>query len=193
MKKIDVFDWDKTLYKKDSTIEFYKYCIKKKKSLLKYLPIQLSYFVLYKMKIVKKIKFKEKFFIFLKSINTDMLVEDFWNNNDVLIRKELINNSRNEKIVISASPEFLLKNITKKVGIDKLIASKVDKNSGKFNTDNCYGIEKVNRLKQVEDDFEIENFYTDSISDIYLAQISKRSYLIKKGGIIEWKIPKTGK
>ena len=66
MEKIDVYDFDKTLYKKDTTIQFYIYCLKKNKKIIKYLPIQVLNFILYKVKIIEKIKFKEKFFIFLK-------------------------------------------------------------------------------------------------------------------------------
>lgn len=190
MKKIDVYDFDKTLYKKDSTIQFYIYCLKKDKNLIKYLPIQILNFILYKFKIIEKKKFKEKFFIFLKSINgIEKYIDEFWNLNEKYIRKELLEQSNNKKYVISASPEFLLEKICQKIGINKLIASKVDKNTGRFFSENCYGEEKVKRLKE-ERDFEIENFYTDSKSDIYLANISLKSYLIKKGGINEWKIKK---
>lgn len=189
MEKLDVFDWDKTLYKKDSTIEFYKFCIKKKKTIISYLPVQIVFFLLYKLKLVKKIIFKEVFFKFLKSIeNVDEYVKEFWNENKKYIRYDLIEESKNKKIVISASPEFLLENICKEVGINKLIASKVDKCSGKFSSENCYGKEKVNRLKKEIQDFTIENFYTDSESDIYLANISTKRYLIIKGEIKEWKI-----
>lgn len=189
MEKIDVFDWDKTLYKKDSTIEFYKFCIKKKKTIISYLPLQIVFFLLYKLKLVKKIIFKEVFFKFLKSVeNLDEYVKEFWNENKKYIKYDLIEGAKNKKIVISASPEFLLEDICKEVGINKLIASKVDKRSGKFSSENCYGKEKVNRLKKEIQDFTIENFYTDSESDIYLANISTKKYLIIKGEIKEWKI-----
>ena len=190
MEKIDVYDFDKTLYKKDTTIQFYIYCLKKNKKIIKYLPIQVFNFILYKVKIIEKIKFKEKFFIFLKLIDDlEKYIEDFWNLNEKYIRKELLEKSDNKKYVISASPEFLLEKICQKIGINKLIASKVDKNTGKFLSKNCYGEEKVKRLRE-ENNFEIENFFTDSKSDIYLANISAKSYLIEKGDIKEWKIKK---
>ncbi len=193
MEKIDVFDWDKTLYKKDSTIEFYKFCIKKKKIIIKYLPLQIVFFLLYKLKLVKKIVFKEVFFRFIKSIeNLDEYVKLFWKENKQYIRYDLINRSNNKKVVISASPEFLLKNICEEIGINKLIASKVDKSSGKFNSKNCYGEEKVQRLNKEMQNFTIENFYTDSKSDIYLANISIKKYLLIKGEVKEWKLESKG-
>ena len=189
MKKIDVYDFDKTLYKKDSTIQFYIFCLKKNKSIVKYLPFQIINFALYKFKIIKKLIFKERFFIFLKSIkDVDQYVTEFWKLNEKYIRKELLENSNNKKYVISASPEFLLEKICNRIGIDKLIASKVDKNTGEFLSENCYGEEKVKRLKEEDKNFKIENFYTDSITDKFLANISEKSYLITKGGIKEWRV-----
>ena len=189
MEKIDVYDFDKTLYKKDSTVQFYIFCLRKNKSIIKYLPFQIINFILYKLKIVKKVVFKERFFVFLKLLkNVDQYVDEFWKLNEKYIRKNILEKSNNPKYVISASPEFLLEKICNSIGIDKLIASKVDKNTGEFLSENCYGEEKVNRLKEEDKNFKIENFYTDSITDKFLANISEKSYLITKGGIKEWRV-----
>lgn len=189
MKKIDVYDFDKTLYEKDSTVQFYIFCLRKNKSIIKYLPFQIINFILYKLKIVKKVVFKERFFVFLKLLkNVDQYVDEFWKLNEKYIRKNILEKSNNPKYVISASPEFLLEKICNSIGIDKLIASKVDKNTGEFLSENCYGEEKVNRLKEEDKNFKIENFYTDSITDKFLANISEKSYLITKGGIKEWRV-----
>ncbi len=184
MEKIDVFDFDKTLYEKDSTIQFYLFSLKKNKKIIKYWPIQITYFILYKLKIVKKIVFKEKFFSFLKVIsNVDEYIEEFWKQNKKYIRMKLLEKSKNKKYVISASPEFLLEDICKDLGIERTIASEVDKKNGKFFSPNCYGKEKVTRLRQLDKDIKIENFYTDSKSDNYLASIADNSFLIKNNQI----------
>ena len=39
--------------------------------------------------------------------------------------------------------------------------------------------------KHITNEFKIENFYSDSISDKYLAEISQNSYIVKNGGKIE--------
>ncbi|MGN1172926.1 MAG: haloacid dehalogenase-like hydrolase, partial [Muribaculaceae bacterium] len=53
---------------------------------------------------------------------------------------------RPDDIVISASPEFLLKPEAQYLDFGKLIASKVDKHTGKYTGENCWGEEKVKRL-----------------------------------------------
>lgn len=187
MKKIDVFDFDKTLYKKDSSVEFYLYCLSKYKKIIKYFPSQVFGFLLYKLKIKPKEYYKEKFFSFLKSIEKpEDVVKDFWSSRKDDFRKEFIENSKKFKIVISASPEFLLKDICTELGIDYCIASKVDINTGKFLSKNCKGEEKVNRLNEYIQDYEIENFYSDSLTDKYLARLAKNSYLVKKDKIGEF-------
>lgn len=185
--KIDVYDFDKTIYNGDSTIDFYLYCIKKNFKLLKYLPVQVFYLIKYKLRLTNKENFKEKFFIFLNGINNiEEQVVNFWKKNKTKIRYEIIKNTENKKYIISASPEFLLQGIYVQIGDFELIASKVNKKNGKFEGKNCYGEEKVKRLRQhIEGEFEIDNFYSDSISDKYLAEMASNSYLVKNGGKIE--------
>ena len=52
-------------------------------------------------------------------------------------------------LIISASPEFLLKPICGILGIKHLIASKVSPVDGKYTGKNCHGKEKVRRFKQL--------------------------------------------
>ena len=78
---MNVYDFDKTIYKGDSTIDFFLYVVKRKPLVLRYLPKQVLGFVLYKTKQIDKTKFKEYFFSFLSAINTDEMLETFWNRN----------------------------------------------------------------------------------------------------------------
>ena len=141
---IDVYDFDKTIYNGDSTIDFYLYCIKKNLLLLRYFPIQLLYYIKYKLKLVNKEKFKEKFFIFLNGINNiDDYIIEFWKKNKNKVRYEIIKQNENKKYIISASPEFLLQSMVIQMNNFELIATKVNKKSGRFESKNCYGEEKV--------------------------------------------------
>ena len=135
---IDVYDFDKTIYNGDSTIDFYLYCIKKNLLLLRYFPIQLLYYIKYKLKLVNKEKFKEKFFIFLNGINNiDDYIIEFWKKNKNKVRYEIIKQNENKKYIISASPEFLLQSMVIQMNNFELIATKVNKKSGRFESKNC--------------------------------------------------------
>ena len=156
---INVYDFDKTIYSGDSTVDFYLYCLKRKKSIIFLLPIQVFAMILYLLNIKNKEYFKEKFFIFLKKIpDVDLYVKDFWKQNITKIKSWYLKQKEPTDIIISASPEFLLKPLKKKLKIDKVIASKVNKKTGRFESKNCYGKEKVKRFAQEKTTKKINKF-----------------------------------
>lgn len=187
MIELNVFDFDKTIYDGDSSIDIYVYLIKKKPQIIRYLPVQLFGMLMYKFKLKPKEYFKEKYFSFLKGIkNIDELIEEFWSKNNSKIKYDLLKDKENI-VVISASPEFLLEPICNILKVQKLIASKVEKKTGKFLGKNCYGKEKVNRLNNEYDSYIIKEFYSDSLSDSFLADKAEKSYLVSKNEIKKWK------
>lgn len=188
MKELNIFDFDDTIYNGDSSIDFYLYCLKENITLIRYLPIQLYGILMYKLRLKSKEFMKEKYFSFLNGIkNINYEVKKFWNKNEYKIRNNLIKDKKNV-VVISASPEFLLKEICKENRIDTVIATLVNEENGKFLSKNCYGEEKVNRLNNKFKDYCINEFYSDSKSDEYLAKISKRSFLVKGNKIQKWEV-----
>lgn len=185
---INVYDFDKTIYDGDSTIDFYKFCIKQNKKIIIHIPRQIYYIILYKLKLKSKKKMKEIFFIFLKDLdNIDRLVEIFWEKNVHKIKGWYLLKEHNKDVIISASPEFLLKVPCDNLGVYKLIASKVDKKNGIFKTENCYGLEKVNRLKKEMKNFKIKEAYTDSYSDYPLLEIAEKGFIVKGNKISLYK------
>ncbi len=183
--KVNLCDFDKTIYDGDSSIDFYNFCLKKKIAILKHLPKQVLYIFLYKIKKKNKTEMKEVLFSFLKDFNNiDEVIEEFWNKYYEKIKKWYLIKNHSNDIIISASPEFLLKIPCDKLKVKDLIASKVDKKNGKFIGENCYGKEKVRRLKEKYPNIKISNAYSDSMSDYPLFEIASNSYIVKKNNII---------
>ena len=60
----------------------------------------------------------------------------------------------------------------------RLLASRVDKHTGKTDGENCHGAEKVRRLRETYPDVEIAAFYSDSRSDSPLAELAEHAYLV---------------
>lgn len=183
---MNVYDFDKTIYDGDSTLDFYIFSIKKNLLLLRYFPKQFSGIILYHLKIINKERYKEFFFLFLNGIkNIDDEIKKFWEKNEKKIKNWYLNQKNEKDVVVSASPEWLLKPITDKLEIN-LIATKVDKRTGKFNSLNCYGNEKVKRFKEKFPNGEIENFYSDHHSDTPMFLISKNAWIVKGEKIEKW-------
>lgn len=185
---MNVYDFDGTIYNGDSTVDFFLYALKHNRAVLGKLPKQACGFILYGFKRIDKTKLKEYFFSFLPAINADELVEAFWNSRQHKIFDWYRNQQKPDDIIISASPEFLLRPICKKLGIRSLIASSVDPKTGIFTGANCQGQEKLRRLEAEYHITHIDRFYSDSYSDLPLAKIAEKAFLVEKGAVKAWKI-----
>ncbi|MGL4998541.1 MAG: haloacid dehalogenase-like hydrolase, partial [Cetobacterium sp.] len=178
MKKINVYDFDKTLYKKDASLEFWKYCVKKNKLLILLLPYQVIFLIMNKLKIVSTKLFKQEFFIFLKFMqrkNIDNFLIEFWDKELENMNLEVVSTLKLNKlknICISASPKFILEIPCKKLNIDLLIGTDFELNTFKIIGENCKGNQKIIDLNKHIKNYDIQNFYSDSYSDLPLFNIA---------------------
>lgn len=177
---MNVYDFDNTIYDGDSTLDFYQYCLIHHPSIIICFPKQLLSFIKYKLKIIDKECFKECFYIFLNRLdNVEEDVNSFWKIKIKNIKTWYLNQKKQDDIIISASPYFLLIEACNTLGINNLIASQVDKKTGKLLKPNCYGEKKVSFFKERFDISKVDIFYSDSISDKHMAYLSKKAYLVK--------------
>lgn len=177
---INAYDFDETIYDGDSSVDFYLYCLKKNKKVLLVLPTQIYGVLVYLLHIKDKTYFKEKVFSFLKKIqDVDSLVDSFWKEKESKIKDWYLNQKEKSDVIISASPEFLLKPLEKKLKV-KIIATKVNKNTGRFESKNCHDYEKIKRYEQETGNKKnIFKFYSDSIkADKAMFQYAKEAYLV---------------
>lgn len=181
---INAYDFDGTIYNGDSSIDFYFFCLKRNKRVLLQLPSQFFGTILYILRIIDKTKFKEKFFSFLKQIDDiDLYVDNFWKENITNIYPWYLKQKKSSDVIISASPEFLLKPLEKKLNIS-IIASRVDKKTGVFIGKNCRGSEKIKRFEETYKDKKIKRFYSDSISaDKPMLEYAMEAYLVSDGKV----------
>lgn len=181
MRKAIIYDFDKTIYSRETSLAFMKYFLINNP---KYIPLFLinCFKILFCLNDLKKVK--NIFFSIFKNIDITSDIDNFWKSESNHFYDYFYEEIKNNKaiadvlILISASPDFLLNRIYKKLGFDILIATKyLNYNMlGK----NCKGIEKLNRLKKIEP-FEILAFYSDSLSDKPLFDIAQKKITINKG------------
>lgn len=184
---MNVYDFDGTIYDGDSSIDIYLFLLKRYPKLVAYLPKQIYGIIKYKLRLCTKEEMKESYFSFLNSVyKDDTYLVDFWSDHQNKIKKWYLDQKNNDDIIISASPEFLLKPICELLGIENLIASKVDSKTGKFLSKNCYGAEKVRRFKENFSKCAIERFYSDSRSDECMAKLAAKAFLVQKDRIVDW-------
>ena len=183
---INAYDFDETIYNGDSSVDFYFYSLKHNKKVLLALFNQLYGIILYILKIIDKTRMKEHIFSFLKYLkDVDKLVEDFWQEKEKNIKKWYLDQKKDTDVIISASPEFLLKPLEKKLNV-KVIASRVDKNTGKFLSKNCHDYEKITRYEEQYKN-KVKEFYTDSIkADKAMLDYAKEGYIVKGNEITKY-------
>lgn len=182
---MDVYDFDGTLYQGDSTTDFLKWCMRRHPRIVLTLPrTALAAAACFGMHCTEKTRFKNTLYRFLPLIpDIESEVARFWN-----AHRERIAGPCNPKqgdLVISASPEFLLRDLCAERGLS-LMASPVDPHTGRTLGPNCSGAEKVVRLRAVYPDEPVETFYSDSRSDNPLAEIAHAAFFVKDGRLVPW-------
>lgn len=185
---MNVYDFDRTIYDGDCTVDFYFYCLKHFHKTRKLLPEVIWFGILYCFKIISKDEFKSRFFKFATLIpDIENVADKFWEENRHKIKDFYKKIKRHDDVIISASPQFVLNSICNTLSIKNLICTRVDMSTGKIIGKNCYGEEKVDRFKKAGFDVKgVDEFYSDSLSDSPLANISKRAYIVIKNDIIPW-------
>lgn len=184
---MNVYDFDNTIYKGDSTADFYFFCLKKHKKILKHFPRLALYFSRYYiLQMGTKTEFKENMYKFLTSINLKEDLPEFWGLHKKNIKPWYLKQQKENDLIISASPYFLLEPICKALNIKNLIASDVDPHTGMYTGLNCYGKEKKIRFYENFKGVKINEFYSDSYSDEPLAKIAKRAYFVKDNDVCKW-------
>lgn len=185
----DLYDFDKTLYPRDSASEFWLFCLKRHPRLLKYLPRQIFATIKFIAKKSDLTRFKEEFFCFVKGIDAQKEADAFWEKNRHKIFPWFDPTSNDVlTVVCSASPEFEISPVLKSLGVEIIIGSRVDPKDGRFLSKNCKGDEKVARIKEECPNYIFRNAYTDNPkSDAPLLSLAQNKFLIKNGNIIPLK------
>lgn len=189
---MNAYDFDKTIYDGDSTADFYLFSLKRHKKIITLAPSLLGAFIkFYLLKKGTKTEFKEVMYRFLRYCDIQRDINDFWAQNKYKIKHFYLENQKHDDVIISASPEFLLKPICNELRINNLIASCVDCKTGKYSGINCHGKEKVRRFYEAfGKEAKVEEFYSDSYSDTPMAEIAKKAYLVKQDKLFEWDFKK---
>lgn len=177
---MNVYDWDNTIYRGDSTVDFVFYLFRAYPKSLCNLPRIIFYGIGYGLKLTKKQVFKENLYhMFTYVKDMDKAVDDFTSTHLNHVKDWYKEHQLENDVVISASPEFLISSFCKKCNIHTCLASPVNKYTGKYDGLNCHGQEKVERFYKVFPNGSIDEFYSDSYSDTPLAKISKKAFIVK--------------
>lgn len=180
---MNVYDFDNTIYDGESSFDFFLFCMKKDKRFLRILPLILYKMVKYKLclitveELIKNAETYTKEF-FDTFTELDIMIKEFWDARMDRIKPYYKEQQKEDDLVISASPDFLLSEVCKRLNIKKCICSRVNSRTGKVEA-LCFRSNKVDLFYKEFPHGTIDNFYTDSMNDKPLIEISNAAYLVK--------------
>ena len=184
---MNTYDFDKKIFYPDSSVTFVKYCTRRYPGIvIGNIPKVIGTAAAHLLGRADTKALKEKLFAFLAKLpDVDAVVDDFWKENRQRIGQWYLEQKREDDLIISASPEFLLAPVCKSLGVN-LIGTRMDKHSGKIDGRNCHDEEKVRRFYERYPEGHTEKFYSDSLSDTPMAMIADEAYMLKKHIISPW-------
>ncbi len=174
----DLYDFDKTVFNGESGSEFWLFCLKRHPSIIRFIPKQafglFGHYVFHK---ISKKRSKELFYSYLKAIDAEKEAELFWQKKAVKMNDWFKPLEHDVKTVVcSASPVFQIKPICDKLGVDLLVATKMNPLTGLIDGENCKNTEKVRRLEKEAADYEFRDVYTDNLtSDRPILELAARN------------------
>lgn len=193
--RIALFDFDGTLTTKDTFIEFGLFAVGKM-NFCKALIRNVTYLAGWELGIIPNYKAKEKLF---GSLFKGMTLEEFNGKCEAFSRKidTFLHPVGYDKMkthlkegtpvyIVSASIENWIKPWARNQGVTDVVSTKIEVNeygklTGRFASKNCYGPEKVNRIKDVCKEIESSEIwaYGDSKGDDDMLKFSDHHAIIK--------------
>lgn len=190
-KKMNVYDFDNTIYRGESGVDLFWYFLKRDPKLVAALPWAISCITKYK---ATKMTLQdaldnyagviEKYAAQIEDIEEN--VQKFWDKNSCKIKSFYLKQRRDDDIIISACVDVVLEEICKRLNIKNFVGSETDLEKMKL-VNFCYRENKVKAFKEKYPDAEIDNFYTDSLNDQPMIDLAKNAYLVKGGKLIKIK------
>lgn len=193
MKTVVVFDFDGTLTRKDTMLEFIKFTHGKAKFLFGFL-LYTPWLLAYKFRLYPNWKIKQKilshFFAGMPLIEFESFCRAFFRSSHArLLYKRGEEQVReylqigHEVVIISASVENWVKPFAEYLGVRQVLGTQMEVDeegrlTGFLATPNCYGQEKVNRLLALFPDRDAYRLiaYGDSSGDREILDYADKAY-----------------
>ena len=179
------YDFDNTILRGNSTRRFYFYCLLRFPYLVLFIPVIMLASVLRGLHIISMNKYLHMLELYIALVpNVDKRVVKFWDKNMKRIKSWYLEMRRDDDIVISASPYFLVVEACKRLGV-ACIATNLDTHARLHGHKHVYGKEKVTMYNTVFCDKPLLSYYSDSMTDIPMFKLAKKGFFVKQDNIIQ--------
>ena len=181
---MNAYDFDKTIYPGDSATHFWLFCLRRR---LGTITSAFRALVPLSKGLTGRLSrgdVKQALYSCLSSV-PDARAEAaaFWDTHIDRIYPWYLDRKREDDLIISASPEFLIEEACRRLGV-RYIATPLDIRTGRILGENCRGEEKVRRVREEYGEETVEEFYSDSFADRPMMELAERGYLVKNGAVV---------
>ena len=173
------YDFDNTILHGNSTRRFAFFCTVRFPYLIILVPVIVIGSILRGLHILSHNRYLHILDWFIALVpNTERYVVKFWDKNMKHIKPWYLEQKREDDIVISASPYFIVVEACKRLGIS-CIATNLDTRARLNGHKHVYGEEKVSTYKAIYGDKPLATYYSDSMSDTPMFEFAERGYFVK--------------
>lgn len=189
---MNAYDFDETVYAGECSVEFFLYCFKADPSLIKFLPSVIKAFFLYKREKITLEQMLNDYgkviedYFSTHSLNLEEAVVKFWDKHIGRIKPFYLKQKKDDDIIITASPDFLMQEVCRRLGVKNLICTKFDVGTGKIEKP-CFREAKIDCFRERFPDVRIDEFYTDSMNDRFLMPFADKVFIVKGNKITQVK------
>lgn len=160
-------------------MDFFRHCAAKYPRVYFSALAAAPWFLLLLLGLAEKTRVKQRFYRYLRLVpDVAQEVERFWLTHDSNLKNWYFEIKREDDLIISASPEFLLRPLINRLGLT-MLASRVSPQTGAYEGLNCHGEEKVRRMREAYPETQVDSFYSDSMNDLPLAKLARKAYMVK--------------
>lgn len=181
---MNVYDFDNTVYKGESALQFFFFYIKRDPYLLKYVPKVMYALIKYKagkvtveQALAEYAPFVEDYFRKIPDLKADAVL--FWNEHEKNIKPFYKELQKDDDVFVTASPINTMREICDRLGVKHCVGSIIDEKTGKI-TRLCMRSHKIPAFLEAFPDAHIDNFYTDSPkNDAPLIELADHAFIVK--------------
>lgn len=180
---MNVYDFDNTIYDGESFVDLFLMVLREDPGVLRFAPQMISGVIQYKAGKIDLDKAMLKWAPLFEGYVSQMedvrdVIKRFWDTHQKKIKPFYDEIRREDDIIISASPVIVLEEIGCRIGLKNVIGSDIDPDTGKIGF-MCFKDNKVKAFRKAYPDAVIDTFYTDSMNDKPMMDISKHVVMVK--------------
>lgn len=188
--QVDIYDFDKTVVPFDSALKYWGFCMVHNPWIILLLPFQFIWGMMMLTHIISVRTCKKVAFLYIRLINNEKNVKKYWDKYEKYVYDWFKpENRKRTTVIISASPDFLIEEIARRMKVDYVICTTHDRKHGIMRSEVCRHAEKVRRFRgSVARRGSHGRLQRQHKSDRYIFALGKRDFLVTKGKIEEFNL-----